>query len=596
MNIQNFLRLTILLGFLISAGTGWLMWDRYMDQQLWGHLPLLFFASVWVALLGLHLHRRKDRPAHLRWLALALTSGVLLSVGFPPFPGFFTLFFGFVPLFWLTQEINNQTNLRRPIRVISFYAYVAFVTWNLLSTWWVTNTALAAGAVAIFANSGLMLLPYLAFLYFKKYVGERTAYWTFVVFWICFEYGHMRWEITWPWLTLGNGLSTFAWLPQWYSYTGALGGSLWILMSNVFAFFLWRKYRETNTIPARRIVGMSLFVLIPIVISLTMYLRREDKGEARQVLIVQPNYEPHYEKFTVPESDQLARYLRQIRSGMQPETDYVLLPETIMDYVDVQAIDQNQGLALLLEGMEANPKATLITGVSAHEIFERMPADSKNVRISQRGDRPLYWRAYNSALQLDGSLENASVYHKSKLVPGPEIFPYSKYLFFFKPIIDQLDGTIEGLGTQQERSVFRSANGDVAPVICYESVFGEYATGYVQNGARAFFIMTNDGWWDNSAGHLQHLLFGRLRAIENRRSIARAANTGISCFINQRGDILQPTAYDEEATVHGDILLNDETTFYTTWGDIIGRLCLFIGGFQMLYLLFGLLKKRLNIR
>ncbi len=595
MNSNSLLRWTIALTALVSVGSALFMWLKNQQQLLWGHWPLLFFGSAWIMILAVHLLRRKERSLHLRWLALAITSGVLLSVGFPPFPGFFTLFIGFVPLLWLAHEINNSSGLNRPIRVASFYAYVSFVTWNLLTTWWVTNTALAAGAVAIFANSALMLIPFVVFLYFNKYVGERTAYWTFVVSWICFEYGHMRWEITWPWLTLGNGLSTFAWIPQWYSYTGVLGGSLWILMANVFIFKLWKKYKEAGLISRRRIIGIALFLLTPIGVSIWMYAQYIDSGESKQTLIIQTNYEPHYEKFTIPESEQVARYLQQIQSGMKAETDFVLLPETVLDYVDLQLIPRNMSMALLLEGLEKNPDATLILGVSAHEVFEQMPADNRNVRISNQGGGPIYWRAYNSAIQLKGGLENAEIYHKSKLVPGPEIFPYSKYLFFFKPIIDQLDGTIEGLGTQQERSVFRSANGDVAPVICYESVFGEYVTQYIRNGAKAIFIMTNDGWWDRTPGHQQHLLIGRLRAIENRRSIARAANTGISCFINQRGDIIQPTNYDEEKTIQGEILLNDSITFYTTWGDIIGRLCLFIGGFQMLYLLFGVIKKRLKI-
>ena len=89
----------------------------------------------------------------------------------------------------------------------------------------------------------------------------------------------------------------------------------------------------------------------------------------------------------------------------------------------------------------------------------------------------------------------------------------------------------------------------MAPVICYESVYGEYSTGYIKKGAQAIFIMTNDGWWDNTAGHRQHLYFASLRAIEARRAIARSANTGISAFVNQRGDILQPTRYDEPIAI-----------------------------------------------
>ena len=139
----------------------------------------------------------------------------------------------------------------------------------------------------------------------------------------------------------------------------------------------------------------------------------------------------------------------------------------------------------------------------------------------------------------------------------------------------ELEKQIRGVGTKTERSVLSSKSGKVAPVICYESVFGEYVTGYIKKGAQAIFIMTNDGWWDNTAGHRQHLHFASLRAIETRRAIARSANTGISAFINQRGDILQATRYDEQAAIKGTIRFNDAITFYVVWGDAIARVALF---------------------
>ena len=89
------------------------------------------------------------------------------------------------------------------------------------------------------------------------------------------------------------------------------------------------------------------------------------------------------------------------------------------------------------------------------------------------------------------------------------------------------------------------------------------------------FIGTNDGWWDNTAGHRQHLRYARLRAIETRRSIARSANTGVSALINQRGEILQPTKYGEAAAIRGELRLNQAITFYVRWGDVVARLAMF---------------------
>ena len=95
--------------------------------------------------------------------------------------------------------------------------------------------------------------------------------------------------------------------------------------------------------------------------------------------------------------------------------------------------------------------------------------------------------------------------------------------------------------------------------------------------------MTNDGWWDDSPGYKQHLAYARLRAIENRRSIARSANTGISCFINQRGDILNATEWWQEAVIQGTLNANHELTVYTKAGNYLARLASFIAAGLLIF-------------
>src|SRR5690606_7246620 len=112
--------------------------------------------------------------------------------------------------------------------------------------------------------------------------------------------------------------------------------------------------------------------------------------------------------------------------------------------------------------------------------------------------------------------------------------------------------------------------------ICYESVYGEFVTGYVRNGANFLAIITNDAWWDETQGHKQHLSLARLRAIETRRSIARSANTGISTFINQKGEMQETLAYNTEGALKATINTNDQITFYVKYGDIIYRIALFV--------------------
>lgn len=96
----------------------------------------------------------------------------------------------------------------------------------------------------------------------------------------------------------------------------------------------------------------------------------------------------------------------------------------------------------------------------------------------------------------------------------------------------------------------------VGPIICYESVYGEYVTEYVKNGANLLAIVTNDGWWEDTPGYKQHLAYGCLRAIETRRSIVRSANTGISCVINERGDLIHPTNGGQDDVLREQVNIN----------------------------------------
>jgi apolipoprotein N-acyltransferase len=217
----------------------------------------------------------------------------------------------------------------------------------------------------------------------------------------------------------------------------------------------------------------------------------------------------------------------------------------------------------------------IVTGIDSYREHDAR-VDLPSLRTHQRPDgRVMYYDIQNSAIQL-ATDRPVDIYFKSRLVPGAEFLPFRNVLPFLKPLVDMLQGSIAGLTGQETRDVFQSSVAGVAPVICYESVYGQYVGGYVLNGADIIFIVTNDGWWDKTPGHVQHLKIGALRAIEHRRPIARSANTGISCFINVRGDILQKTEYEETIAIKGNVAVGEATTFYTRWGDMIARIAVFL--------------------
>ena len=554
---------------LIVAALGYIMLDLNAQEKLWGHLPMAIFISAWALIITLFSKALLGSEKRKKYFSYSIASSLFLYLGFPTMPLIFTLFVAFVPLFIIEDEISKSE--AKPFWKIWRYAYSTFVIWNILATFWVGNTAFAAGIFAILVNAILMTIPFMLYHFTKKILAPNLSALAFIVYWISFEKLHQTWELSWTWLTLGNAFAGHTWMIQWYEFTGAFGGSLWVLLVNMMIFFAYRKKKKL-----KEYWPIVLVCVFPLFVSLIIKSTYSEKGEEREVCIIQPNFEPHYQKFTIPKRKQLEKFLSLAEKGLSPESDYLLYPETIFrarinDFENVTEIRSLQNLA------DNFPKLKVVTGIAAHKVFdenEEKPEDT--IREFKSGEETIYYESYNGAIQIDQN-DSISFYKKSILVPGPEIFPYKNFFFFMKPLVDQLGGTVQGNGTQKSRSVFWDENEEyaIAPVICYESIYGDYCTEYIRKGANAIFIMTNDGWWDNTAGHKQHLLFARLRAIETRRSIARSANTGISSVINQRGDVVSKTKYGEEAAHYGIIKMNDQITFYTLWGDMIARIAFF---------------------
>ncbi|MEM6723433.1 MAG: apolipoprotein N-acyltransferase [Bacteroidota bacterium] len=561
------------ISLLVASWMGFEFFRLNQSELLWGHRTLIFWLSAWLAFMLLAFPKFSPLSNNLKYLGATQLTGVLLSLAWPPLPLFPLLFIAFIPLLWVEDELH-KSKTAGSTWIVAKYAFSAFMTWNILTTFWVTNTLFLAGVMAIIPNSILMTLPFVLYHMTKKRVGLRLAYTGLVCYWICLETGHLYWkDISWPWLILGNGFARFPWTVQWYELTGVFGGTLWIWLVNIIAFDQWR---ETGKWSFKKAVIPGLIILLPLAGSIIRYLTYVEKGTPKEVVVVQPNYEPHYEKFTVPPSVQMEQFQRLSRTMLTDTTAYLVFPETSFGRVWHNDISNDKQIFQLRNFLTAYPNLHLITGLGSYRRFE--PEDGSPMAprtYISKGDTVVY-EAYNSAVQITSGDPEIEIYLKSKLVPGAELPPFAAGKLF-KPLVDALGGSMAGYGTQKERSVFWSKDEQtaVASVICYESVYGAYVTEYVKKGAGLLFIITNDGWWDNTAGHRQHLLYARLRAIETRRSIARSANTGVSAFLDQRGNISQATPYEEEAAIRQTILVNEKKTFYIQYGDLISRLALF---------------------
>ncbi len=592
--MNNKLKIGLIIGMLILFGFS----AKYLyTEQLWGYWPLAFWGSLWSILLLLLEKRWLNIPSSSQLVAWGVASGLFLGLGFPPFPSFFFMFIGFVPLL-LGERILAQHKEGISRWQVFKFGFIAFVTWNIVATYWVTNTLFVAGLLAIVPNSLLMSIPFVCFHIVRKRAGDALGYSSFVSFWLVFELIHLHWkDLSWPWLTLGNSLAGFPSIIQWYEITGVFGGSLWILLTNLLIFFIvvnWKKETSNNR---NQLLVLSALIGLPILGSLIRFgTYQTQEGRLAEVVVVQPNYEPHFEKFDIDQRTQLNHFLSLSKEAITDQTEYLVFPETSFDGIWQNEINKEILIQELKAFVQLYPGLKLVTGLGSYKRFypgDPVPQAPRNVT---RGNQKITYESYNSAIQITQGQEEVPVYLKSKLVPGPELPPFGNVTRALGPLVRSLGGTMAGLGTQAERSVFFNENGTeaVAPVICYESIFGSYVTNYIKKGAQAIFVVTNDGWWGNTAGHKQHLHYASLRAIETRKWVARSANTGISAFINERGQILKPTKYSVDATVRHQINMNKTRTFYSIYGDLIARMAIPWSIFMYLLGIVNALKARIK--
>ncbi|SDL99995.1 apolipoprotein N-acyltransferase [Pedobacter antarcticus] len=512
--------------------------------------------------------------------ALALSSAFLLWLAWPPIP--YTtplLLVALVPLFIAISRIMSEPDPKKGKQVF-LTAGLTFLVWNTACIYWVYNAISAYNnpVVALLVSLipyglGALLMTFAFWLFYRlKLVtaSPKLAYFGLVSFWVSMEYLHASWDLAFPWMTLGNGLAGMHQLAQWYETTGVYGGSVWIILSNILAFEAWKSYQQnTGYLKIRTGLGWLLLVLIPVGISLAKYYNYQEKPMPVNVVVVQPNIDPYEKMGGMSTANQLDILTKLSDSVAQVNTEYFIWPETALpSYVDEEKIRDSREFHSLQQFLNRYKNGTLITGMETMRFYN----EQKTISSSLDPNSGRYYDHFNTAVQLENS-PNVQFYHKSKLVPGVEKMPFPKLLSFLSPVFAGLGGTVSGWGWQDDPGVFYSQSGvGVSPVICYESLWGSWIGQSVKDGAQLIAIITNDGWWGNTSGKDQHFLYAKLRAIETRRWVVRSANTGISGFIDQRGDVVKQSGWWKRDALKMDVNLNDQLTFYTKSGDIIAQL------------------------
>jgi apolipoprotein N-acyltransferase len=257
-------------------------------------------------------------------------------------------------------------------------------------------------------------------------------------------------------------------------------------------------------------------------------------------------------------------------------------PETSISRGFNEDDSKNDPILKLLETklLTPNKKLSILIGASTYKLFSNKNSNASRAIPNGFG----YYESYNSSLLMEPN-KRASYIHKSKLVLGVEKIPFSSLFPFLEDLAIQNGGTSGSLGIEPHAKIFNVDAVKMSALVCYESIYGDFVTGQIRQGAQFISILTNDDWWGDTPGYRQHFSFAQLRAIENRRYIVRCANTGRSGIINERGEVLRSSNFSEPAVLKATIPLMSGTTFYAKNGDYIGVIGI---GISLLLLVFSI--------
>jgi apolipoprotein N-acyltransferase len=486
-----------------------------------------------------------------------------------------------VPGFAILLSFEGQSRF-------SFWRYyLVFAAWNGLTSYWIAN-AHPLGVIATVGINGALMGGAFWFgqrlkevlLRFPSPRGSALfPYLPLMATWISLEKLHEHWGLSFPWLHLGNTFHSIPQMVQWYSWTGVSGGTLWVLVLAALIHYSWKNKSQKSV---KWFLG--IFTL-PFVVSQMMWYWPEDFTENAKVsvAVVQPNINAYTEKWEMPEGEQIEKVRGLLHAHLGDErVDLIVLPETFLPKARQEStygyspMDRKLHQVLDIYGDAA------IFGATTYDF-----QDAPNAYNRPMGNR--YYTLYNTALFRTQGMPNAALYHKGKLVVGGETMPFVQLL---KPWLGdwalELGGTSGTLGVSGERTVFDNGKGmKLGPIICWENEFSDYTTDYTKQGANLLAVITNDGWWGDTQGHVQHMRFSGLRAIENGKWIVRSANTGISCVIDQKGRVHEPLGWEEEGVIVMEVPLLEGQTIYSRTGDSIGQFMIWLFALNLGVLLFS---------
>ena len=528
----------------------------------------------------------RGRERRLR-IALAIGTGLLFALAFPPVPTGLTAFVAFIPLLFLIERLDSSAAVFR-------YSYLAFLVGNAGTIWWISgwwgeDPWLKAAGVAVNLIHPLLFTPPLVLYHIiRRRTGFGAAAAVFPFLWTAWEWLMHLPELSFPWLTLANTQTYDIMNIQFISWTGSFGLTFWILLVTVLIFIPTRQLlRGRWVLHSKRMyltgAALVLLLVLPKIHSAVLMNDPVPVKDTIRVGIIQPDIDP-YDKWGEGETAmQKLRNLIDVYDSLAAHgPDIILLPETAIPFRILQPSFEAEWR--WLRAHIDSVGVTLLAGFPHTVLYEN--AETAPTSARRIPDSELHWLDFNSAMLIEADEPLPQIYHKSRLTPLSERIPYLDAMPFLHDALTWGVG-ISNWGLGNDTTVFRLRHGGVAygfwAMICYETLYPSFVAGFAGRGAEAFGVITNDGWFGKSSGPYQLKQYTVLRAVENRRAVARCANNGISCFIDPYGRVRQETELYTRTGIIGLVPLIDEQTFYTRHGDWLPLGTVVVAGFFILF-------------
>lgn len=503
-----------------------------------------------------------------RDILLSLLSGILLIFSFPHFDLEFLAWFALIPLF-LSVEGKG---LRRSFSLGFLTGLISFL--GIL--YWIIVAVHTYGSVPLIP-SGLILLLLVAYLslfigaftFLTRFIQIRSKLQTILFapfLWVGLEYLRTFLLTGFPWADLGY--SQYLNLPciQIADMTGVYGPSFVIVLVNATLFALLRQWSK-KTFPVREAVFTALILLGVFIygyLRMGTVARQMVQNPALKIGLVQGNIDQSVKWDKSFQRETLKTYERLSSGVAEEKPDLIIWPETATPFF-FQDAEEYQHFILEIP-KKAN--AFLLFGAPSYKV--------EKGKVSY----------YNSAYLGSPSGELVGKYDKIHLVPFGEYFPLQSLLFFIGPLGEGIGDFKPG----KEIFNFSLPQGKFGVLICFEIIFPDLCRRFVKGGANFLVTITNDAWFDRTSAPYQHFSIATFRAVENRVFVARAANTGITGFIDPRGKILREGRIFTEEAMNGTIRLSNQKTFYTLYGDVFAWVC---SALSLLLFVNALIKKAL---